>query len=204
MQLETRILYSFHPELHKRLRRATGAPARTERGSWGPASERVGGPRGRSPPDLIRSLASVRRTSVGRIHRPWPGWIGDREPHGPRTTTRTEGPETEGPETEGPKDQGPKDRRTKDGPGTQDGPRTKHQGPIKPGSVRESSESDTPRTRDRNRTSEQSPNPRAPPHRRRSPAMSRRFAGASRRPCTRSTPAERRARRQRESPLPSG
>src|SRR5919109_3465699 len=28
MQLETRILYSFHPELHERLRRATGAPAR--------------------------------------------------------------------------------------------------------------------------------------------------------------------------------
>src|ERR671924_627184 len=52
MQLETGILDSFHPELHKRLRRATGAPARTERESWGPASERVGGPRGRRPADL--------------------------------------------------------------------------------------------------------------------------------------------------------
>src|SRR5438876_12242273 len=34
-------------------RRATGAPAGAERGSWGPASEGAGGPRGRSPPDLL-------------------------------------------------------------------------------------------------------------------------------------------------------
>src|SRR5947207_15083358 len=38
-------------------RRATGAPAGAERGSWGPASEGVGGPRGRSPPGLARYAA---------------------------------------------------------------------------------------------------------------------------------------------------
>ena len=31
-------------------RRAKGAPARTERGSWGPASERVGGAAGAKSP----------------------------------------------------------------------------------------------------------------------------------------------------------
>src|SRR5206468_510989 len=44
--------------------RATGARAGAERGSWGPASGGVGGPRGRSPPDLVRRSAA--RSFSGR------------------------------------------------------------------------------------------------------------------------------------------
>src|SRR6266851_8668694 len=38
---------------------ARGAPAGAERGSRGPASEGEGGPRGRSPPDLVSSRHSI-------------------------------------------------------------------------------------------------------------------------------------------------
>src|SRR5881628_2783627 len=51
----TRILFSLRAPYSGR--RATGAPAGAERGSWGPASGGVGGPRGRSPPDLDRYTA---------------------------------------------------------------------------------------------------------------------------------------------------
>src|SRR5438309_11492595 len=53
MRLEPRALYSLLPAAY-RARRATGAPAGAERGSRGPASADEGGPRGRSPPDLVK------------------------------------------------------------------------------------------------------------------------------------------------------
>src|SRR5206468_12535028 len=48
--------------------RATGARAGAERGSWGPASGGVGGPRGRSPPDLVRDERTD-DASPSRHHR---------------------------------------------------------------------------------------------------------------------------------------
>src|SRR5579863_1119053 len=52
MRLETTTLSSLRLAA-ERARRATGAPAGAERGSWGPASDGEGGPRGRSPPDQL-------------------------------------------------------------------------------------------------------------------------------------------------------
>src|SRR5437762_10030327 len=62
MRLAARILYSLRTS-RITARRATGAPAGAERGSWGPASEGVGGPRGRSPPGLDRLFRMSTRTN---------------------------------------------------------------------------------------------------------------------------------------------